>query len=207
LSAVGIVGLAALIVADLLLVWTPERNLDPFRAAEGKTDRRVVAGALLGNIAIPFVLAGVASLWVGLAPAAWWLSVPPLLLAAFAYVIGAGFHAAAGFYLVAIRETPATGRAQSPMLKVMARMFGPLRALLWMSIFASSIWLFAAIVSGDTQYPRWVAAISPLPCVLVFRVLTRVGPPALAGALVPAGGNLAMMIFLIVSRVVLPAAP
>jgi hypothetical protein len=206
LSAIGIVGLASLIAADLLLVWTPERNLDPFRAAEGKSDRRVITGALLGVIAIPFVLAGIASLWVALAPAPWWLSVPPLILAAFAYVIGAGFHAAIGFYVVAIRETPAGERAGSAMLKAMARMFRPLRSLLWMSIFASCIWLFAAIASGDTQYPKWVAAISPLPCVLLFRVLGRVGPPAVAGALTPAGGNLAVLIFLIVSRVVLPHA-
>ena len=69
LNAIGIIGLAVLVSADLLLVWSPARNLDPMLAAEGKTDRRLVVGALLGVIAIPFVLVGVASLWSALAAA------------------------------------------------------------------------------------------------------------------------------------------
>jgi hypothetical protein len=197
LTIIGCVGLLVLIAADLVLVWTPARNLDVGRAVQGKSDARLVWGALAGVIAIPFVLAGVVSLWPALAPGGVWLSYPPVLLAGFAYVIGAGFHAAVGLYSLAVRDAAAPAT-----LKQMARIFDPLRTLLWVSIFLSSIWLFVAVVSGATLYPRWVAAVSPLPCVVVFRILGRVGPPAIAGAAVPAGGNTAMLIFLVVSLVV-----
>jgi hypothetical protein len=200
LALIGCGGLVALIAADLVLVWTPARNLDVARAVQGKSDARLVWGSLAGVVAIPFVLAGVVSLFPALAPAGVWLSYPPLLLAGFAYVIGAGFHAAVGLYSLAVRDAAAPAT-----LKVMARIFEPLRTLLWVSIFLSSIWLFVSLVSGATLYPRWVAAVSPLPCVVVFRVLGRVGPPAIAGAAVPAGGNTAMLIFLVVSLVTGPA--
>jgi hypothetical protein len=200
LAAIGVAGLLALIACDLALVYTPAKDLDVMRAAEGKSDARVVWGSVVGVIAIPFVLAGVASLWPGLAPAGAWLSYPPLLLAGFAYVIGAGFHAAVGLYVLAIRDTAPSARAGSPTLAAMGRIFNPLRTLLWVFIFASSVWLFAALLSGSTLYPRWAAAVSPLPCVVLFRVLGRVAPPRLAGAAVPAGGNTAMLIFLVLSQ-------
>jgi hypothetical protein len=201
LAIVGCGGLLLLIASDLVLVWTPARNLDVARAVQGKSDARLVWGALAGVVAIPFVLAGVASLYPALAPGGVWLSYPPLLLAAFAYVIGAGFHAAVGLYSLAMRDAVGAGT-----LKAMARIFDPLRTLLWVSIFLSSIWLFASVVSGATLYPRWVAAVSPLPCVVLFRILGRIGPPAIAGAAVPAGGNTAMLIFLVVSQVAIGSA-
>jgi hypothetical protein len=200
LGALGVAGLAVLIAADLLLVWTPARNLDVFRAAEGKSDRRVVAGALLGVFAIPFVLPGIGVIYYGLAPAGPWLALPPVLLASFAYVIGAGFHAAIGPFMIAVRD-----RRDSPeSLAAMKRIFDVLRTALWISIFASSISLFAVILSGRTAYPRWAAALSPLPLVLTFRIVGRFGPPAIAGAVVPAGGNVATLIFLVVSIATLP---
>jgi hypothetical protein len=198
LALIGCGGLVALIASDLVLVWSPARNLDPARAAQGKSDARLVWGSLAGVVAIPFVLAGVVSLWPALAPGGAWLSYPPLLLAGFAYVIGAGFHAAVGLYALALRDAAAPAT-----LKTMARIFDPLRTLLWVSIFLSSIWIFFSVVSGATLYPRWVAAVSPLPCVVLFRVLGRIGPPAIAGAAVPAGGNTAMLIFLLVSQAVI----
>ncbi len=200
---IGIAGLAVLVVADLVLVWTPARGLDIFRAAEGKSDARLVTGTFLGVFSIPFVLCGVAFIAGGLAGAGGWLAWPPIFLAGFAYVVGAAFHAAIGPFMVAIRETPRDTRAGSPALQVMQRIFTPLRTALWLAIFASAVWLLVALASGRTAYPRWTAAVSPLPWILVFRAGARVAPPSIAGALTPAGGNLATLIFLGISLAVL----
>jgi hypothetical protein len=62
----GVVGLAALVTSDLLLVWSPQCKLDVFRAAADKTDTRIVRGAVLGVFSIPLVLATIAYLWQGL---------------------------------------------------------------------------------------------------------------------------------------------
>jgi hypothetical protein len=205
LGVVGVVGLALLIVADLVLVWTPARELDIFRAAVGKSDRRLVGGALLGVFAIPLVLAGIAFIFRGLAPAGPWWSLPAVLVAAFAYVIGAGFHAVIGPFAIAIRDTAEELRPTSATLASMRRIFDPLRTALWLSIFASSVLVFAAILSGKTLYPQWSAAMSPFPVVIAFRIACKIAPPTISGALVPAGGNLATLIFMIVSLAVLPA--
>jgi hypothetical protein len=204
LGLIGAFSLAVLITADLVLVWSPVRDLDIVRAATGKSDRRVVVGSLLGVFAIPGVFAGLAYLWTGLAPAGPWIALPPIVLAGIAYVVGAGFHAACGPVMVAIRDTPASARDASSTLAVMRRIFDVLRTALWITIFASALGLFAAVASGRTAFPRWTAAVSPLPLVLAFRVATRIAPPAVAGALVPAGGNLATLVFLIVALAVLP---
>jgi hypothetical protein len=199
LALAGVCGLLVLVTADLVLVWTPARDLDVFRASENKTDARAIGGALAGVFAIPCVLAGVASLWPPLSATPMSIGALPLLLTAFAYVVGAGFHAGIGFFIIAIRDTPAEQRRSSTTIKSMQRIFRPLQSALWMSIFAASILLFVVILSGTSAYPRWVAAVSPLPLVLAFRIAGRVGPPWLAGAAVPAGGNVAMLVFLLVS--------
>jgi hypothetical protein len=204
LGAIGAFSLALLITADLVLVWTPARDLDIVRASAGKSDRRIVTGALLGVFAIPGVFAALACLWIGLAPAGAWIAAPPILLAGFAYVIGAGFHAAIGPVMLAIRDAPGAAHATSPTVAAMRRIFDPLRTALWVSIFASSILLFTAVLTGRTAFPRWTAAVSPLPVVIACRVGARVAPAAVAGALVPAGGNLATLIFVLVALFVLP---
>jgi hypothetical protein len=202
LGLLGVAGLLVLVTSDLLLVWTPQRDLDVFRAAHDKSDARIHAGALLGVFSIPFVLAGVVFLWGGLAPAGFWLAAPPLLLAGFAYVVGAAFHAVIGPFLLAIRDARASSADGSAVLQPMKRIFDVLRTVLWVSIFASSLWLLAALLSGRTLYPGWVAAVSPFPLVVLFRIGARVAPPAIAGALTPAGGNVAMLVFLLLSLIV-----
>jgi hypothetical protein len=185
-------------------VWSPERNLDIDRAVIGKSDRRIVGGALLGVFAIPGIFPGLAYLWTGFAPAGPWLSLPPVVLAAIAYIVGAAFHAAIGPVMLALRDTPEFARTASTTLVAMRRIFDVLRRVLWITIFASSVAIFAVILTGKTTFPRWTAAVSPLPVVILFRLATRVAPPAIAGALVPAGGNLATLMFLLVALAVLP---
>ena len=202
LGILGVAGLALLVTSDLLLVWTPQRDLDVFRAAQDKSDARIHTGVVLGVFSIPLVLAGVVFLWGGLAPAGFWLAAPPLLLAGFAYVVGAAFHAVIGPFMLAIREAHATSAESSPLLRPMKRIFDVLRTALWVSIFASSLWLLVALLSGRTLYPPWVAAVSPFPLVLGSRIGARFAPPAVAGAMTPAGGNVAMLVFLVLSLLV-----
>jgi hypothetical protein len=80
--------------------------------------------------------------------------------------------------------------------------FRALQVGLLASVMASSIWLTVSVLSGQSAYPRWTAALSPAVTAIVLRVLTRVSPPALVGVLFPATNNLSMLIFLVVSLAV-----
>jgi hypothetical protein len=154
---------------------------------------------LLGVFSIPLIIVGFGFLYVKLQPASPWLAVPPVIIGAFAYVIGAGFHAAIPFFVAAIQANPAPEARQSPPLSTMWEVFRALQSALFIAVAASSIWLLVAVLSGHTLYPRWTAVLSPAVTGIFFRVLTRFSPPPVVGVLFPAMNNLAMLIFLVVS--------
>jgi hypothetical protein len=202
---VGLLGSGLLLVADLVLLYSPipAAHFNVFTAAVGKSRARLVYGSLLGVFAIPLVLVGFAHIFLALRPAGVWLSMPPVLLGVFAYVVGAAFHAAIPFYLAAIQQTHATNASASPLVALMASVFVPLQRSLFVLVAISALWLLAALLSGSTLYPRWMAIVSPAALVVFFRVLMRISRPAVAGVLFPAGNNLAMLVFLLSSLVVL----
>jgi hypothetical protein len=204
LAVIGILGSTLLLVADVVLVYTPlpAKQFNVFSAAAGKSPRRLVWGALLGVFAIPLVIAGFGFIYVKLEPAGPWLAVPPVLLGAFAYVIGAAFHGAIPFFVAAIQAHPSPEARTSAPLSTMWPVFRALQGGLFVAVAASSIWLLVSVLSGSTLYPRWTAALSPAVTGTVLRVVTRLSPPRVVGVLFPAANNLAMLVFLAVSLAV-----
>jgi hypothetical protein len=203
-AVIGILGSTLLLIADVALVYTPlpAKEFNVFNAAVGKSPRRLIWGGLLGVFAIPFVVAGFGFIYAKLQPAGPWLAVPPVILGAFAYVIGAGFHAAIPFFVAAIQANPSPEARASPPLSTMWPVFRALQTALFLAVAASSAWLLISVLSGATLYPRWTAALSPAVTGLFLRVLTRLSPPRVVGVLFPAANNLTMLIFLAVSLAV-----
>jgi hypothetical protein len=203
LAVVGILGSTLLLIADVVLVYTPipAKDFNVFTASLGKSPQRLVWGALLGVFAIPFVIVGFGFIYVKLQPAGPWLAIPPVTIGAFAYVIGSGFHAAIPFFAAAIQANPAPEARSSPPLSTMWQVWRPLQGALFVAVAASSLWMLVAILSGHTLYPPWTAALSPAVTGIVLRALTRFSPPRMVGILFPAANNLAMLIFLAVSLV------
>jgi hypothetical protein len=200
-AAVGILGSALLLVADVVLVYAPipAKDFNVFSASLGKSERRLVWGSLLGVFAIPFVIVGFGFVYVKLEPAGPWLAIPPVAIGAFAYIIGSGFHAAIPLFAAAIQANPQPEARTSPPLSTMWRVFRPLQGALFVAVSASSLWILVAILSGRSLYPPWTAALSPAATGVVLRALTRLSPPRVVGVLFPAANNLAMLIFLVVS--------
>jgi hypothetical protein len=204
LAVIGILGSALLFIADVTLVYTPLRAKDfnVFNAALDKSPRRLVVGSLLGVFAIPLVIAGFGSIYVKLEPAGPWLALPPVIVGATAYVIGAAFHAAIPFFVAAIQANPSPEARTSPPLSTMWPVFRVLQTALFVAVATSSVWLLVSVLSGASHYPRWAAALSPAATGLVLRIATRFSPPRVVGVLFPAANNLTMMIFLAVSLAV-----
>jgi hypothetical protein len=204
LAIVGILGSTLLLVTDIVLVYTPlaAKEFNVFNAAAGKSRRRLIWGSLLGVFAIPLVIVGFGFIYVKLQPAGPWLALPPALIGAFAYIIGAGFHAAIPFFVAAIQATPGPEARTSAPLSTMWAVFRVLQSTLFVAVVASSVWLLISVLSGSTLYPRWTAALSPAVTGLLLRLLARLSPPRVVGVLFPATNNLTMLIFLGVSLAV-----
>jgi hypothetical protein len=157
---------------------------------------------LLGVFAIPLVIVGFGFIYLRLQPAGPWLALPPVLLGAFAYVIGAGFHAAIPFFVAAIQANPSVEARTSPPLSTMWTVFRVLQTALFVAVAASSLCLLVSVLSGASLYPRWTAALSPAVTGVFFRVVAPLSPPRVVGVLFPAANNLTMLIFLTVSLAV-----
>jgi hypothetical protein len=201
LASIGLLGSAMLLVADIVLVYTPlpAKDFNVFTAAMGKSPQRLIWGSLMGVFSIPPLLAGFGFIYVKLEPAGPWLALPPVLLGACAYIIGAGFHAAIPFFVAAIQASPEADARERPPLSTMWAVFRPLQAALFVAVAASSVWLLISLLWGQSHYPRWTAALSPMVTGTVFRTVMRISPPSVVGVLFPAANNLSMLVFLVVS--------
>ena len=194
LDLAGVVGAGLMALSDLVLLFTSvERSrYDFLEIATHIPEMRVMVGDYLGLVGVPFVLVGLYRVYEGLRPAGPWLSLPPVLLLAYGYLLGAVFHHGVSMTMIVARQDSLGGAAASELATIL---LVPLGIAFGTIVVAGSTWLFVALITGRTGYPRWMAWTSPLTVVLLFRLLVLFGPPWMVGALVPAGPNLAMVVF------------
>lgn len=157
--------------------------------------RRLAWGALLGVFAAPLVLAGLWVIYRGLEPAGPWLALPPVLLTAYGTVIGPFLHGA--FLFVGDGARVLSGAAEperATLAALLARWrriaIGGFLALFALALIAA-FWTSAAILSGRTLFPLWMAAANPVALFIAWMLLRRLLPPAVRGATEGAGLNIA----------------
>lgn len=198
-GVIGILATATLVVADVVMLYARPRGATPplehFAAAVPR--RRLIWGDYLGLFALPFVLVGLLHVYVGLRPAGFWPAAVPLAFLGYAYVLGAAFHHGVALLVSAVQEDSATA---NPLA---AQFLRPLLTVFTTIAASGAILLLLVLLTGRTAYPRWMAWLSPLVTSALFFVLRRLGPPSFAGVLVPAGHNLAMLVFFTCSTIVL----
>lgn len=197
---IGIASAALMVCADLVLLFAPlpASDYNVARAALTISESRIIVGDYVGLLAIPFVLVGMYHIYLGLRVAGRWYALVPVSLLSFSYVIAESFHRTVSVVVLASRE------AQPQFLELIRRHFLlPLWLILTVSAVAGWLFLLVAIWSGRTSYPRWVVWVSPLVVSVFLQLFARVGPPAVTGALLPAGYTLATLLFLVVSTSVL----
>jgi hypothetical protein len=200
---IGVLSAAAMVVADLVMLLAPPRGTTPPIAhyAASVSRERLLVGDYLGLLALPFVLVGLLHVYWALRQAGAWRAFPPVALLAYTYVIGGAFHHGAASLVRAVQE----GTGSESLL--VAQLLRPLLGVFTLTACAGALLLFLVIVEGRTAYPRWVAWFSPLVTFLVSTLAQRLGPPCVATVLLPAGHNLAMLLFLAGSTVVLWRRP
>jgi hypothetical protein len=160
---------------------------------------RLIWGALLGVFATPLVLAGFWQVYQGLNGANGSLAFTTGLLFAIASVIGAFVHGTfyyMGEYVQALNKVD---DASQPVIadmiarhrSVLIVSYGPLLIL----ILIASILFSSQVASGQTAFPRWMAAVNPVTMTLVWLVLKRALPQFARDWTEGAGFNIAYLAF------------
>lgn len=193
---VSILVIGAIVVFDIILVTVPLpiSKFEVQQVAEHLSTWRIITG-FYGVLLFPFTLIAMIHLYLALKPAGIWYSLPPVILCGVGYLWGAVFHGALAYQLAIYQS----GEITPLLAETLSALFVPLRVGFISIIFLSMIWLFVSIWKGKSRYPKWMMWVSPLIFLLIFRGLTYFSPPIIVGILVPAGNNIAAVLFLSIS--------
>jgi hypothetical protein len=217
----GIAGFIAYAIGDVLLLGNTATavafpyltkyadNLLVRRSAAfvASSTARLGAGAVVGLVGGPLILAGVWHIFQACKPGGTRWSVPPFLLL-FVSFTAAPFIHGSFFYVAEILKTAsqADGPAQTALLALATRAGVLLLVAYGVAVVPGLIgfvWLTTAIARGKAMYPRWVALANPVACVVVAALLARALPQPLARWLSGAGLSLGFMGFFALSTIVL----
>lgn len=202
----GILGAAAAVGADLVLQYTPDAShvgapsyaylLDVSRA-------RLLVGEFVGVPAILLEIAGFCFVGEGLRVASGRVANVFIAVSAVAYAFGAAFHAMFAAIGVALQSSAAAGSDAAALASLAASLrsaHAGLGAVTLLGIAGSSILCSIRVARGGTAFPRWFAVCSPLVIAIGLAIAARL-VPSLRLVLLPAGLNLANLLFFAIAAV------
>ena len=174
---------AAVGVCDLILLPRETPTGKPgLGALHGVSHRRLVWGGAAGTALLPLMAAGMWHMYQGLSPAGVWLAAPPPILLTYFFCAGAAAHLSFAYFGTVIKEWDSHGgdsnirNSLDAIQRDQLAVFLPLMVLTIAAFCIGSFWLLAAIMSGQTRYPKWFGALNPLllavPLLLSYRVAT-----------------------------------
>jgi hypothetical protein len=179
------------------------RRAELFAGLARIPQRRLVWGALLGVFAAPLLLAGLWVIYHGLEPAGPWLALPPVLLTAYGIVIGPFLHGAFLFVGDSARTLSAAAEAERATLAALIARWRQIAIGGFLALFAlgllASIWTSAAIISGRTLFPLWMAAANPVTLFIAWMLLRRLLPSSMREATEGAGLNIANGLYFVLA--------
>lgn len=164
--------------------------------------RRLLLGHYLGVLAIPLYALGYWQISRAIAPAGEGRARWMLYVGAYAAAIGGAVH---GITALAIAASPAASRAASDPMVVLAPFADfllPLWGVLGTLALAGSVLFAGAVRTGRTPFPASCAWINPATLVVAIAV-GAAALPVLRPVVLPAGPNLAHIVFFGLATVVL----
>ncbi|MFN8382629.1 MAG: DUF6796 family protein [Anaerolineales bacterium] len=228
MNAIQITGLLAILGAILyaigdtfLLANKVDINhypkLVPFKKLLSDTEKfvsipsgKMMWGALLGVFSTPLIMAGFWHIYEGLSGANQILRAIIFFLFVIASVTGAFVH---GSFFYAGEYVKALNAVSEDSQNVIVELFNRHRQvliityapLLIMVIIASGLFSMAVITS-QTLFPAWMAAINPVTMTIVWLLLKRILPAFMTDPLEGAGFNVAYFVFFVCTTITLWSA-
>lgn len=206
-----IVGAIIYAISDVMLLAGKANiadypNLQPHAKLLSGTERmvnlswnRMMWGGLLGVFATPLMIAGLWSLYNGLATANAWLSFPPIILFALGFIFAPFVH---GSFIYLGEYVQALNKLNGESQNVIIEMFKHHKQALTISygavaiaILSASLWFSVAVVIGNTRFPLWLAAINPITALITWMLVKKILPSWIVEHTEGAGFNIAFIIF------------
>lgn len=163
------------------------------------SSQRMTWGALLGVFATPLVLTGFWQVYQGMAGANETPRLAVFLLFAIASIIGAFVHGSffyMGEYVKALNTvSDESQQAVAGMIqrhkKIMIITYAPLLIF----IITASILFSVLVATGKTNFPIWMAGVTPLTATIAWLLAKRILPQFIRDWTEGAGFNIAYIIF------------
>lgn len=205
-GVLGVLGALLVGVAEFLMQFSPQGGYEAtdYGFFMRVSMQRLGIGHFLGVLAAPLYLFGYLHIFLALRPAPMWLRGSVLVLGIYGFVIGAVWLGSR-IDLALLVHAGASGDATSALGGLLAQAAAynePLIQVVRVVIALASALFVAAVLSGRSLYPRWMAACSPAAWLaLVF--LSYLIVPALGAYTLPTAMNIAHLIFFLLSLLVL----
>lgn len=158
-----------------------------------KSQASLLWGHYLALLFIPLGILGVwyVSVLLGSADRRWAVSF--LILGTLTFAAGAAYHISFGFVATVLQ-------AGDPVLtQQIAPFFEPFGTVVILALVATMVPLVGAILTGRTVYPRWMAALTPVPLMLGLSLLAKPFPAAVENLVIVTGINASMTLFLVLT--------
>lgn len=204
----GVVGSLLLLLSDWVLLGAPtsgrEFGVRWLEILSTMPRWRLTVGGLAGPIGACFYAAGFWHVYLGLRPANRLLSFACFVAQSSSFVSLAAFHAAFPFaaHLKTINdvagENPIVRDSYGAAMEYLGNMYYTGLAL----GLVGALLLIGLLLAGRTRYPRWFVLVNPS-FLWVACFAFRYVPAPLGGPLFIGAGNIAHLIFFILSTIVL----
>ncbi len=206
LVMIGILGVLVTTLSDFFLLGRPVSGAMFFKlSTESMVEIahwRITFGTILGVIALPFEVLGLAPLYYGLKLSGRILPIAVVIADAHALLMGVAFHMSYAFmgsgwklyYNQSFDPEIAEG-----LLDQYEGYWKLLLIIVLVDLLTATILFSIIILKRKSQFPRWMVIINPLISVLLVLPVVYFLPAPVGGYIAPAVLNIATLIFIIVT--------
>lgn len=210
LGLAGIIAALFTSVSDLILLGRSDNAYSFFKlGTESMADIaqwRINAGVFLGVIMLPFQIAGLIPVYIGLKPSGRVMPLIVVIANAHTLIMGVAFHISYAFIGSGWKLHYATEPGNKILSEIIKRFdfyWKVIIIIMLTEVLFSSIIYISTIMTGKTFYPKWMALFNPL-CVVLFMYPIILSIPApIGGFVAPAYLNISTMVFLSISTAVI----
>lgn len=202
MGLIGIMAVILTIISDFILIGRSNSAIDFLKlgteSMAGLSQWRITVGTFLGVIAIPFQIAGLATVYYALKPAGKFKALTVVISTAHALMLAVGFHIAYAYIASGWKlyyETGASDLIVAEMMKMFDNYWLITLIIMGIEAIFSSLLYIIAIMKYETLYPKWMAFLNPVCILICVFVVMLVLPYPIGGFIAPAFLNISTLIF------------